>query len=47
MNRPRRAAHRFLWPLLAVAVSVGVAAALLLRAPPAHAAAALLQAVAP
>jgi hypothetical protein len=45
MNRGRRTAHRVLWPLLALALSFGVAAALLFRATPAHAATPLLEAV--
>jgi hypothetical protein len=34
MRRTHRSVHRMLWPLLAVAVTMGFALALLLRAPP-------------
>jgi hypothetical protein len=42
MRRPHRSAHRVLWILLALAVALGLATALVLRAPPAHAAAAAM-----
>lgn len=34
MRRAHRAAHRRLWPILALAILFGVAMALALRAPP-------------
>src|SRR5215470_4275552 len=34
MTRSHRSAHRALWPILALAVALGVAAALTLRPPP-------------
>jgi hypothetical protein len=34
MKRSLRSAHRMLWPLLALAVALGFALALYLRAPP-------------
>jgi hypothetical protein len=34
MRRSHRSAHRALWPVLAVAMALGLAAALALRPPP-------------
>jgi len=34
MRRSHRSAHRALWPVLAVAMTLGLAAALALRPPP-------------
>ncbi len=34
MRRAHRSAHRKIWPLLALAVTIGFALALILRAPP-------------
>jgi hypothetical protein len=34
MRRTHRAVHRKLWPLLALALTIGFALALILRAPP-------------
>lgn len=34
MKRAHRTFHRLLWPLLALALVIGVAAALILRPPP-------------
>ena len=35
MRRTHRRVHRVLWPVLALAVAIGLASALLLRPPPA------------
>ena len=47
MRRAHRSVHRALWPLLAMAVALGLAMALVLRPPPEPGAPQLMQDVKP